>query len=358
MSQIGLVHDYLLVMRGAERSFASIADLWPQARIYTALYSESGTRGRFAGRRITCSALQRLPLRQRGFRALLPLFPKAFERLPVGSHDVVISSSSAFAHGVRPRPDAAHICYCYTPFRYAWHERDTALAEVSAPLRPALSLALRRIRKWDLEASRRVSHYIAISRLVQDRIERLYGRESVIVHPPVEVERFSPGQPEEAFVVVSELVPHKRVEVALEAARRAHRQLKVVGEGPELRRLRARFPTMEFLGRVSDEELPGVLARARALLVPSVEEFGIACVEAQAAGRPVVALGRGGVLETVIQGETGILLSNGGVNEFAEVLREVDFDRFDSEAISRHAADFSKARFQERLAAEVEAALR
>ena len=357
MSDVALVHDYLLVMRGAERSFAAIADCWPDAPLYTTIYDEEGTARRFAGRSVVTSPLQRLPMRQRGFRALLPLMPAAVRSLRVGDADVVVSSSSAFAHGVRPKEGAVHVCYCYTPFRYAWHERDAALAEVSPPLRPALRLTLDRIRRWDLTASKRVTHYLAISRLVQDRIARLYGRDSTVVHPPVEVDRFAPGEPGDAFVFVGELVAHKRVDVVLEAARRAGRRLRVVGDGPELERWRAGYPEAEFLGRVTDAELPGILAEARALLVPNVEEFGIAAVEAQAAGRPVVAVAAGGVLETVVDGETGLLLERGDTDQFTEVLREVDFDRFDPEALARHAAGFSTETFKQRIKAEVEGAV-
>jgi glycosyltransferase involved in cell wall biosynthesis len=351
---VGLVHDYLLVMRGAERTFAAIADCWPEAPIYTTLYSPRATEDRFGARSVRTSYLQRLGVRQRGFRLLLPLFPGAVERLPVGGHRLIVSSSSAFAHGIRPAPDAVHVCYCHTPFRYIWHEHEAALAEAPRPIRPLLARSLERIRRWDLEAATRVTRYIANSRQVQERIERLYGRDSTVIHPPVDVDRFAPTAALDYFLVVGELVPHKRVDVALKAARLAKRPVKVVGTGPDLGRLRAEFEEVDFLGRVSDAELVQLYAQARALLVPNVEEFGIAAVEAQASGRPVVAVGEGGVLETVIEGETGILLPLGDVDEFAEALHEVDFDRFDAKAISEHAAKFSTARFKERLTAEVE----
>src|SRR4051794_25135921 len=164
-----LAHDYLLVLRGAERTFAAMADLWPAAPIYTLLYDDQVVGRRFAGHQITTSALQRLHTRQGSFRALLPLYPAAAERLPVAEHDVVLSSSSAFAHGIRPAPGAAHICYCHSPFRYAWHERDRAAREVRAPLRPALRAALRRNRRWDEDASRRVTTYVANSTLTRQR---------------------------------------------------------------------------------------------------------------------------------------------------------------------------------------------
>jgi glycosyltransferase involved in cell wall biosynthesis len=358
MPSIGLVHDYLLVMRGAERSFAAITDIYPDAPIYTLLYDEAGTNGRFASRQVQVSPLQRLRVRQGGFRRLLPLFPLAASRLPVQDHDVVISSSSAFAHGIRPRADAVHVCYCYTPFRYAWYEQERALSEIAPPLRPVLNLALAGTRAWDRRAADRVTQYVAISRISQERIQRYFGRDAPIVHPPVETHRFAVGQPGKSFLVVCELVRHKQVEVALQAARRAGVSVDVVGTGPDLPRLRATYGDVAtFLGRVPDEELAGVYARARALIVPNVEEFGIAAVEAQAAGRPVVAARAGGACETVVDGETGLLVRPGDVEDMAEALRATDFDRFDAQHLREHADEFSVEAFQRRLAAEVERAM-
>ncbi len=351
---LALVHDYLLVMRGAERTFAAMAACWEDAPIYTLLYDAAGTSGRFASREIHTSALQRLHVGQRGFRRLLPLFPLAVERLPLVGHDVVVSSSSAFAHGVRPAPDATHVCYCHSPFRYAWHARSTALAEAPRPLRPLLSPTLERIRSWDVRASRRVTHYVANSEITRRRIEEFWGRESTVVHPPVETERFAIGVPEDFFLVVTELVAHKRVELALRAAHRARVPVKVVGTGPELERLRALHRSgVEFLGRISDEELAGLYGRARALIVPNVEEFGIAAVESQAAGRPVVGTDEGGTRETVLDGRTGVLVKGGDVDALAEALREIDFDRFRPQDVRLHAQRFSRQAFQRRFAAEV-----
>ena len=340
-------------MRGAERSFATIADLWPDAPIHTLLYDEAGTDGRFAGRRVHTSRLQRLGIGQRGFRRLLPLFPPAAERLDVQAHDLLISSSSAFAHGIRPRPGAIHLCYCYTPFRYAWHERDRALEEVPRLLRPVLGRALSRIRRWDIEASGRVTGYIAVSEFTRERIAECYGRDSTVVHPPVDTERFSVGAPEDFLLVVAELVRHKRVEIALEAARRANRPITVVGDGPDGPRLRAMYPDVHFAGRVPDPELAEILSRALALVVPNVEEFGMAAVECQAAGRPVLGVDKGGIRETVIDGETGILVAEEEVDALAEAMREVDFTRFEPARIAEHAAGFSIAVFRERFQAEV-----
>jgi glycosyltransferase involved in cell wall biosynthesis len=350
-----LVHDYLLVLRGAERTFAAIADSWPDAPVYTTLYSEKGTDSRFSGHSVTTSYLQRLRPNQGNFRRLLPLFPRATENLPVGGHDIVVSSSSAFAHGVRPGREATHVCFCHSPFRYAWHERDLALAETSPALRSICGRTLDRIREWDRRASERVTHYVAGSELVRERIAEFYGREATVIHPPVETGRFAPAAEHDGyFLFVGELVRHKRVDIALEAARRAERPFKVVGTGPELEALRARYAgSAEFLGRVSDDELAGLYSDAQALVVPNVEEFGIAAVEAQAAGRPVIARNSGGTRETVIHGRTGVLMERGDANELAQVMRDVDFDRFCSDEIARNAARFSRERFQEQFQAEV-----
>ena len=351
---IALVHDYLLVMRGAERTFAAIADCFPDAPIYTLLYDRDGTNDRFTHRSVHTSYLQRSGARQAGFRRLLPLFPHAVGKLPVREHELLISSSSAFAHGVRRREDATHITYCHTPFRYVWHERARALEETPRTLRPLARRELERIRRWDLAASHSVSHYIANSQLTRERIQRFYGREASVVHPPVDVDRLQIGDPEDFFLVVAEVVGHKRVEIALEAARRARKPIKVVGDGPDLRRASETYATTaEFLGRVSDAELASLYARARALIVPNVEEFGIAAVESQAAGRPVVAADGGGARETIVPGDTGVLVEPQDVDGFAEALAYTDFDRFAPALISKHAEQFSVAAFRERFLAEL-----
>jgi glycosyltransferase involved in cell wall biosynthesis len=355
-SSLALVHDYLLVMRGAERTFAEIAACWPEAPIYTLLYDEAAVAAGFEGRVVHTSGLQRLGAGQRSFRYLLPLLPAAAERLRVSGYDIVVSSSSAFGHGVRPGPGALHVCYCHSPFRYAWHEQDRAMAETPRLARPLMRRTLRRIRAWDLEAAQRVTRYVANSRITQERIGELYGVESEIVHPPVAVDRFSIGEPEDFLLFVGQIVPHKRVEVALEAARIASRQIKIVGVGPDLTRLKERFdgPGVEFLGNVSDARLTDLYARCIALVVPNIEEFGIAAVEAQAAGRPVVAVDRGGVRETVVDGVTGVLVAGENPADLAEPLRDLDFGRFDPAAIRAHAERFGAAAFRRRFRALVD----
>ncbi len=351
--RIAIAHDYLLVMRGAERTFAAVADLYPEAPIFTLLYDEDGTDGRFAGRSIMTSPLQRLGIGQSSFRRLLPLYPWAAGRLRPEGCDVVLTSSSAFAHGLRPPEGATHVCYCHAPFRYAWYEEARALRETPAALRPALRLQLRRMRRWDLAASRRIDAYIANSELTRERIQRYYGRDSVVIHPPVETHRFQAGVPGDALLVVSEVVRHKRVQVALEAARRASAPIQIVGLGPDHEALCAAYPEAEFLGRVSDAELVKLYPRARAVIVPSKEEFGITAVEAQAAGRPVIAAAAGGALETVIGGETGLLATLDDPDSFAAAIRAVDGMGFDPAVARENAERFSVEAFQRRLGDEV-----
>jgi glycosyltransferase involved in cell wall biosynthesis len=357
-SSVALVHDYLLVMRGAERTFAAMADCWPEAPIYTLLYDEEGTEGRFSGRDVRTSYLQRLGVGQRGFRMMLPAFPRAIRSLPLEGYDTVISSSSAFAHGVRTSPDASHCCYLHSPFRYAWFEEERALGEVAAPLRPVLKGTLGRIRAKDLAAAPAVTRFVSNSAITRERLASLWGCDSNVVHPPVGVERFQPSaHVEDYFLVVTELVRHKRVELALEASERAGVELRVVGDGPERERLERRYGPpggkARFLGRVGDEALVGLYARARAFVLPNVEEFGIAAVEAQAAGRPVLAVAAGGALETVLDDRTGVLVPEGDVDAMAAAMRAHDFERFNPAEIVRHADNFSTEVFQRRLRAEV-----
>jgi glycosyltransferase involved in cell wall biosynthesis len=350
---IAIAHDYLLVMRGAERTFAAIADLYPEAPILTLLYDEEATDGRFAGRTIHTSPLQRLPIDQGSFRRLLPLYPWAAERLRADGTGILLTSSSAFGQGIRAPEGTVHVCYSHTPFRYAWYEQERALSEVPAPLRPALALQLRWMRRWDRRASTRVDHYIANSELTRERLRHCYGRDSVVVHPPVETERFRLGSPGTSLLVVSEVVRHKRVHVALEGARRAGLPIQVVGTGPDLAALSQAYPEAEFLGRMSDADLVGLYADAFAVVVPSREEFGITAVEAQAAGRPVVAAAAGGALETVVDGETGCLATLDDADSFAAAMRRVDSISFEPERALAQARRFSVDEFRRRLSAEV-----
>jgi glycosyltransferase involved in cell wall biosynthesis len=353
--EVALVHDYLLVMRGAERTFRAMAECWPGAPISTLLYDENVVGASFVGHPITTSYLQKLGVRQRGFRAMLPLFPGATDRLPVPAAKVVVSSSSAFAQGIHTADSTIHICYSHSPFRYVWHERGRAIGEFPTALRPVGRRLLDRIRRWDLEASTRVDHYLANSRLTQERIADFYGRDSKVIHPPVEVDRFTPGgDHDDYFLVVCELVRHKNVDIALGAAERAGVPIKVVGEGPEREQLGRSFPTAEFVGRVSDADLARLYERARAFVMPAVEEFGIVAVEAHAAGRPVLGAAAGGALEIVLPGKTGVLVPPRDLEATAAAMHDVDWDWFDPAVVRARAEEFSTAAFQRRLVEEVD----
>ncbi len=352
---VALAHDYLLVPRGAERTFAAMAECWPGAPIHTLLYDAEATGDRFGGRPVQTSPLQRLNASQGGFRRLLPLLPLAASRLVPGT----ARPGRLQQQRLRPRRQAAGkrgprlLLPLPLPLRLARAPASTG-GGPSLATAAAAGLTLALIRRWDLRAAARVSHYIANSRITQRRIAEFYGREAPIVHPPVAVHRFSRAEPEDYFVFVGEVTRHKRVELAIEAARKAEVALVVVGSGPDLERLRALHgDRVRFTGRVDDEELVGLVARARAQIVPNVEEFGIAAVEAQAAGRPVVAAAAGGAMETVVEGETGLLVEPDSVAAFAAALGDGEFERFDPVRIRANAERFSVPAFQAKLGAEV-----
>jgi glycosyltransferase involved in cell wall biosynthesis len=349
-SRVALVHDFLLDLRGAERVFAAMCDEWPEADVFTAVYDEAGTEGRFAARRPRASFLQRVRPTARTFRPLLPLYPHAIESFDLRGYDTVISSSSAWAHGVLVDPGAVHVCYCHNPFRYAWTEREATLRARHPLVRPLLRVLLNRWRQWDWIAAQRVDRYVANSHLTAARIRRYFGREANVLHPPVETGRFLPAPVGDHYMVLAELMAHKRIDVAVRAFNALGRPLVVVGDGPELRRLkRIAGPTVTFTGRVSDERVAELLARARALVVTATEEFGIAAVEALAAGRPVIALGEGGVRESVTEGVTGTFFGRPEPDAVIAAVRRFDPLAVDPAACRAAAERFGAERFRARL---------
>jgi glycosyltransferase involved in cell wall biosynthesis len=356
--RVALVHDFLLDVRGAERVFLALCDLFPDADLFTAVYDERGTEGRFAARRLTTSFLQRVRPDARTFRALLPLYPYAMEALDLSGYDLVISSSSAWAHGVIADPGAVHVCYCHNPFRYAWNAREATLAKYD-PLRGAvLGLVFQRWRQWDWIAAQRVDLYAANSETTRKRVKRYFGRDATVLYPPVETARFAPAAVGDEYVVLSELMPHKRIDLAIAAFNELRLPLTVVGNGPDARRLRRMAgPTIRFTGRVSDAEAAALLSSARALVVTATEEFGIAAVEAQAAGRPVIALREGGVRETVIEGETGVFFDGVEPSALVAAVRGFDPDAIDPAACIANAERFDVAHFRHGLRVLVERAL-
>jgi glycosyltransferase involved in cell wall biosynthesis len=356
--RVALIHDFLLDLRGAERVFLALCDIYRDAPIYTPVYDEDGTEGRFAHRQIRTSFLQKLRPNAKTFRALLPFYPSAIESFDLSGFDVIISSSSAWAHAVIYDESAVHVSYCHNPFRYVWNDRDATLAQRDPLTRAALRTLFRRWRQWDWIAAQRVNRYVTNSRTTQARIRAYFGRDSTVVHPPVDTRRFAPGEPGDYYLVLSELMPHKRIDLAVHAFNELKRPLLVVGDGPDMRRLRRLAgPTVTFAGRVSDEEAARLLQTSRALVVTAAEEFGIAAVEAQAAGRPAVAPSRGGALETVRDGVTGRLW-DGGVTDLVRAVETFDVEAVDPAACVANARRFDTSVFSTSFPREVERALK
>lgn len=356
--KVAITTDWLNSFGGAERVLVELHGMFPEAPIYTSVYDPSGLPDFMQGWDVRPSFLQRVPFARRRHQWFLPLMPLAFEQFDLREYDLVLTTNSACAKGVITRPDAVNLCYCHTPSRYLWdlyHEytRDHRGRALIAPLAHWLRL-------WDRLAADRVDHFIANSNEVAARISKHYRRGAEVVYPPVDVERFTPNgkHPEDFYLAVSRLVPYKRIDLAIEACNRLGRRLLVVGDGPERRRLEALAgPTIEFLGKRADEDLADLYARCRALIFPGHEDFGIVPVEVQAAGRPVVAYGRGGAAETVVDGVTGVLFERQSFAEVSRALERLDRIAPVAEACRRNAMRFDAAVFRRHFALAVDAAL-
>ena len=355
--RVALVHDWLTGMRGGEKVLDAVAELFPGASLHTLVHVRGTVAARIEELRPRVSALGRLPGVGAYYRQLLPLFPAAVEQFDLDGADLVISTSHCAAKSVVAPGRARHLCYCFTPMRYAWDQFDayfgaSRLGVRSRLMRPALAA----LARWDASTAGRPDRYVAISQYVADRIRRYYNRCSAVVYPPVDTEFFRPAPVAEPgyYLVVSALVPYKRLDVAVAACRLAGRPLKVIGQGPERRRLEsAGGPGVEFLGAVSDEDVRRLYQGARAVLLPGEEDFGIVPVEAQACGRPVVALARGGARETVRDGETGVLVGEPAPAAFADGIRRLEQLTIDPARVRAHALQFSRARFLEQFMQQV-----
>lgn len=347
---VAIVHDYLNQRGGAERVVLQLAAMWPHAPIYTSLYRATSTYPAFAERDIRPSPLDHIPIDRR-FRALMPLYPAAFHSFGTLEHDLVISSSSGWAHGVRTAPDSLHIVYCHTPARWLYNGSDYLRSRVALAAVEPISKAL---RSWDRRAAARADLYIANSENVRRRIHAIYGIESAVVHPPVETERFVASPRGERLLVLSRLVAYKRVHVVVEAASRTGLPLDVVGTGPALPELRAiAGPTVAFHDRADDRDVAELMQACGALVVAGAEDFGMASVEAQAAGKPVVAFAGGGALETVEDGVTGTFFEEHDVDAVIGAIRRADGLSTSPEVIAQYAQRFSTAAFRDKLRSAV-----
>lgn len=351
--RVALVHDWLTGMRGGERVLEVLCEMFPQADIHTLLIVPGSVSSTIERRVVGTSLVQRLPAAARLYRHYLPLFPFAIEQFDLDRYDLVISSSHCAAKAVVAPGRARHLCYCHSPMRYAWDQFDAYFGEERIGRVATLFLRryMRRLARWDAETAARVGAFVANSRHVAGRIRRYYNREASVVHPPVDTDFFTPDgrSPGDYFLVVSALVPYKRLDLAIAAAEATRRPLKIVGRGPERARLerlaQSTTARVEFLGNRTNEEIRDLYRGAASVLMPGEEDFGMVPVEAQACGRPAVALARGGALETVVDGVTGVLVREASVSAFAEALECARSRRWDAAALRAHALRFSKQPF-------------
>lgn len=356
--RVVLVHDWLTGMRGGEKCLEAPCRRWPDAPLFTLLHDRSSVSPTLARRPLVASWLQRLPEVHRYYRYLLPLMPAAASGWRLPACDLVVSFSHCVAKAACPPRGVPHVCYCFTPMRYAWHMREAYFGRGGLK-HWALEQVLGRLRDWDRRTSTRVSHFVAISRTVQRRITECYGRSSVVIYPPVDTDFYCPAllPREDYYLAVSAFAPYKRLDLAIEVCNRLRRPLRIIGTGQDESRLRAQAgPTVQFLGWRPDEVVRDHLRRCRALLFPGEEDFGIVPLEAQACGTPVIAFGRGGATETVIppngvQEPTGLLFQEQTSECLAAALElfEKTSGSFRATAARRQALAFNSQRFAEEL---------
>ena len=359
---VALVHDWLVTVRGGERVLDALCELFPDATLHTLVRQPGIATPRIEAMRHAPSLADRLPLAHHHHRWLLPVYPTAIEALDLSAYDLVLSSSHCVAKGAIAAPGAIHVCYCHTPVRYAWDRTDDYLRGTTPALqlaRPAIDLAARWLRRWDLQTAGRVDLYVANSQNTANKIKQFYGRSAIVVPPPVQCERFAPfarSQPGGDYdLVLGGLVPYKRVDLAVQAyAELPERKLIIVGDGPERQRLQALAgPNVQFVGRAPEAELPKWYAGANMLIFPGEEDFGIVPLEAQACGVPVVALGRGGALESVIADQTGVFFSHETPHSVAVAVRKLVQNPLQPAACRANAQRFDRPQFLQRMTAAI-----
>ncbi|MGD2143506.1 MAG: glycosyltransferase [Anaerolineae bacterium] len=357
---LAVVHDWLNQIGGAEDVLETLVSMFPDAPVYTSMYWRDGMPSAYRGWDIRTSWMDLLPGIYRHHQPYLALYPAAFSSLDLSGYDLVLSNKSGFCHGVRT-DGATHVCYCLAPTRYVWDfEAYAAREALSGALKVALRPLVALLQGWDYRAAQQVDHFVAISHEVQDRIRRFYGRESRVIYPPVDTRRFRPStERDDYYLIVSRLIPYKRIDLAVRAFNRLQLPLMIAGDGRDREALEALAgPTVTFLGYVPDEELPELFARCRAYVLPGVEDFCIAPVQAQAAGRPVIAYRAGGALDTVVDGETGTFFREPTPDALAECVRSFDPGVIDADACCSNAERFTAAVFQQQLRQLLQQALK
>jgi glycosyltransferase involved in cell wall biosynthesis len=357
--KLALVHDWLNQRGGAEDVLEALVALYSDSPIYTSIYAPNLMPTTYRIWDIRPQWIDRLPGIHTHHQPYLSLYPLAWGGLDLSEYDVVLSNKSGFCHGFRHGDKTLHICYCLAPTRYVWQldsyiQREGFGRPLELVLRPVVSA----LRQWDYAAAQRVHHFIAISSEIRQRIKTYYNRDSVVIYPPVDTSRFQPSSVvEDYFLIVSRLIPYKRIDLAVQAATRLGVPLKIGGRGRDLERLQAMAgPTVEFLGYIPDEQLPDLMARCKAFLFPGLEDFGITPVQAQAAGRPVIAFGGGGALDTVIPGKTGALFYEMTVDSLAQTMESFDANAYDIGLLRAHAEQFDTQVFNRQIISYVEQA--
>lgn len=359
--KIALVHDYLVQYGGAERVLEAFTEIWPYAPIYTLLHDPEAMHGKFADKRIYTSFLQKSRFARKHHRLFPPLMPAAIESFDFSKYDVVLSDSSSYAKGIITRPETLHISYVHTPMRYAWDDCQKYTQDFGFPrfIKKLVPFFMNPIRLWDKASADRVDHYIANSKFVQARIAKYYRKDSVVIHPPVDIASFSvapESERQDYFLMVGRLIAYKRHDIAIEAFNRLKLPLKIIGRGPEFDRLKKiAGPTIEFLGRVPDEALPKYYAECQAFIFPQEEDFGIVAEEAFASGRPVIAYRGGDIVEHLEEGKMGEFFDEQTPESLSEAVRKFQSKTYDSGLIRQHAERFDKALFRAKIQSAVEA---
>jgi glycosyltransferase involved in cell wall biosynthesis len=356
--RVAIVHYWLVGMRGGEKVIEALCDMFPEADIFTHVIDPAAISPKILAHKVTTSFISKLPRAPKNYKSYLPLMPMALEQLDLRGYDLIFSSESGPSKGIIPPPGALHICYCHSPMRYIWnmfHDYRDRSGRITKILMPPISHYL---RMWDAISATRVHHFVANSRTVARRLETYYRRNATVIYPPVSVEDFTPVRPDEVedfYLMVGELVPYKRPDLAVEAFNQSGRKLVIIGGGEMLPRIRAMAgPTVTVLGSRPFDDLRSHYARCRALIFPGEEDFGIVPVEAMASGRPVIAYKRGGATETVIDGQTGVFFNSQTTPALLEAIDRSEATIFDPAVLVAHAATFGRDRFIDSMRAFVD----